>query len=64
MNVGTVDDKCDNCKHYEWYYERCWKWDCEIDARGIHNCFEREETPVKDAMVKGGKVTKQGEEYV
>lgn len=42
---------CDGCKHYEWYYDRCRKWDCEVDAREVHNCFEQRETPVRDAMV-------------
>ena len=32
--------KCDNCKHYHWYYDRCDKWDCEVDAREVHDCFE------------------------
>lgn len=43
-------ESCDNCKHYEWYYDRCRKWDCEVDAREIHNCFEQRETPVRNAM--------------
>lgn len=42
---------CDDCKHYKWYYDRCRKWDCEVDAREVHNCFEKRETPVRDAMV-------------
>lgn len=32
---------CDNCKHYNWYYDRCNKWECEVDARAVHNCFEQ-----------------------
>ena len=32
--------KCDNCKYYEWYYDKCLKWDCEVDARSVQNCFE------------------------
>ena len=35
---------CDNCKHYCWYYDKCSKWDCEVDAREIHDCFEPNET--------------------
>ena len=31
---------CDNCKHYCWYYDKCGKWDCEVDAREVHQCFE------------------------
>jgi len=34
---------CDNCKHYRWYYDRCEKWGCEVDAREVHNCFEKRE---------------------
>ena len=30
---------CDNCKHYHWYYDWCDKWNCEIDVRSVHNCF-------------------------
>ena len=32
--------KCDNCKYYEWYYDKFLKWDCEVDARACHGCFE------------------------
>lgn len=32
---------CDNCKHYHWYYDYCDKWKCEVDAREVHNCFEK-----------------------
>lgn len=32
--------KCDNCECYEWYYDYCQKWDCEVDARACHGCFE------------------------
>ena len=48
---------CDNCKWYRWYYDRCEKWKCEIDAREIHNCFEPMETPILNAMVYGIKET-------
>lgn len=44
---------CDNCKHYRWYYDYCEKWDCEIDAREVHNCFEEMDHPIRDAMVHG-----------
>lgn len=33
----------DNRKHYDWYYDRCNAWNCEVDAREVHNCFEQEE---------------------
>lgn len=52
---------CDDCKHYEWYYDRCRKWDCEVDAREVHNCFERRETPVRDAMTTTEKYEKLDE---
>lgn len=42
---------CDNCKYYEWYYNHCRKWDCEIDAREVHNCYEPYDTPIRDNMV-------------
>lgn len=42
--------KCDECKHYSWYYDRCEKWQCEIDAREVHNCFEQREMPIHDLM--------------
>ena len=38
---------CDNCKWHRWYYDRCEKWKCEMDAREIHNCFEPMGTPIK-----------------
>ena len=31
---------CDKCKYYIWYYDRCEKWDCEVDGREVHDCFE------------------------
>lgn len=31
---------CDNCKYYRWYYDRCTKWDCEIDSRSVQDCHE------------------------
>ena len=42
---------CDNCKYYEWYYDHCRKWDCEIDAREVHNCYEPYGTPIRDNMI-------------
>lgn len=26
---------CDTCAHYHWYYDRCDKWDCEVDDRSV-----------------------------
>ena len=31
---------CDNCIHYHWYYDKCDKWDCSVDAREVHECCE------------------------
>lgn len=46
---------CDNCKHYDWYYNYCEKWKCMIDSRSVHNCFEPFETPILDFMIGKGK---------
>jgi len=31
---------CDKCKHYSWYYDKCRKFNCEVDFREVHNCYE------------------------
>ena len=31
---------CDNCEYYDWYYDHCRKFDCEVGAGEVHNCFE------------------------
>ena len=41
---------CDKCEYYNWYYDYCRKWDCEIDGRAVHNCYEKMNTPVSDVM--------------
>lgn len=33
---------CDNCIHYRWYKDLCTKWNCEVDDRECHSCFEDE----------------------
>ena len=33
-------DCCDNCKYYYWYYDKCTKYDCEVDARSMCSSFE------------------------
>ena len=38
---------CDTCKYYHWYYDKCDKYDCEVDARSVCAAYE----PYK----KGGK---------
>ena len=40
---GWCGMKCDNCIHYHWYYDWCDKWECEVDARSVHDCFEEKD---------------------
>lgn len=40
---------CDNCKHYCWYYDKCSKWNCKVDAREVHQCFES--TELKETLI-------------
>ena len=42
---------CDKCQRYDWYYDRCKKWNCECDARECHSCFE----PVESGEIKKRK---------
>ena len=47
---------CDHCKFYCWYFDRCGKWDCKVDPREVHNCFESNEIHViRDIMVSGSQ---------
>ena len=47
---------CNDCKYYNWYYDICSKWNCEVDAREVHNqCFQWMDTPLRDIMVGGSK---------
>ena len=32
--------KCDDCEYYEWYYDRCNKWNCEVDGRSVCSAFK------------------------
>ena len=48
---------CDHCKYYSWYFDRCGKWDCKVDNREIHNCYEgRELHVIRDIMVGTSKM--------
>ena len=47
---------CDNCKYYVWYWDKCIKWDCIVNIREVHNCFEPISTPIYDYMI--GKVVR------
>lgn len=42
---------CDECKYYCWYYDHCEKWDCKVDEKSTHNCFEKRDTPVLNIMI-------------
>jgi len=33
-------NNCDSCIHYCWYYDYCDKWECKVDEREIHECYE------------------------
>ena len=49
---------CDHCQHYSWYYDKCLKWNCQVDAHAVHNCFEPIlQHPVRDMMVNPGGYT-------
>lgn len=48
MNVIFII--CDNCIHYHWYYDKCDKWDCEVDARECHSCREKHNAKKSDFM--------------
>lgn len=50
---------CDKCKYYIWYWDKCTKWDCIVDAREVHNCFEPISTPIYDYMVGKGRNDEQ-----
>ena len=39
---------CDNCLHYHWYYDYCDKYNCEVDAREVHDCFAERRTDEGD----------------
>lgn len=30
-----ISKSCDTCEYYEWYYDWCNKWHCEIDFRQV-----------------------------
>ena len=31
---------CDNCKHYQWYYDKCERWNCEVDCRSVCSVYD------------------------
>lgn len=31
---------CDTCRNYDWYYDTCEKYNCEIDGRGMCSSYD------------------------
>lgn len=31
---------CDNCKFYEWYYDKCKKYNCEVNAKHLCSMYQ------------------------
>ena len=40
IHIKGFVKNCDNCKHYCWYYDWCYKFEIEVDGREVHDCFE------------------------
>lgn len=38
--------KCDNCKYYNFCYDYCQKWECNVDHKAVYGCFEPIESEV------------------
>ena len=36
---GLLTRCCDNCAYYSWYYDKCDKWQCEVDSRSVCDDF-------------------------
>ena len=34
-----IEKCCDTCQYYEWYYDKCQLYDCEVDARSICSSY-------------------------
>lgn len=43
---------CDNCRYYEWYYDYCSKWKCQVDSREVHDCFKPRENNMANKILK------------
>ena len=41
---------CDNCNYYNWYYNRCNKYDCETDERSVCASFAENEKLNNDLL--------------
>ena len=41
VGLRWLDNKCcDSCRFYNWYYDWCAEWKCEVDYRGV--CYKHE----------------------
>ena len=38
---NTSKKNCDTCKFYEWYYDKCTKYDCKVDARSVCSSYKK-----------------------
>lgn len=38
------DKCCDKCVYYEWYYDKCTKWDTTTDFRSCCSTYESRES--------------------
>ena len=48
MDLFNRRDKCcDNCKHYNWYYDLCNLYKCEIDFRALCCNWEEQNNDCK-----------------
>ena len=36
---------CDGCAYYDWYWDRCRRFDCEVDSRGV--CYGYVPAPIE-----------------
>ena len=44
MDRRSLDNKCcDNCKWYGWYWDRCERWQCEVNRNSRCNGWETKE---------------------
>ena len=39
--MESIKKCCDNCKYYEWYYDKCLKLDCETNYNSMCSLYER-----------------------
>jgi len=46
---------CDTCKYYHWYYDKCDKYNCEVDARSVCVAYENSRNNKQEKDVLLGK---------